>query len=188
MSQQVLHGHLPLHRHQLELAVVLDADLLLGELRNEFGDGIAQDEVAVLDQHHDADGNDRLGHREDAEEAVMRHRRGRRGLCRPIASNHPIWPRRATITVAPGRVPLSTSRLKASDIRCRRALESPMVSGLASGREGVWGRMSAGRRSARSWSLPLRLLFVETQVHSAEGVLWIGRSLLRPCNRGMPYA
>ena len=37
------------------------------------------------------------------------------GLCRPIASNQPIWPLRATITVAPGRVPLSTSRLKVSD-------------------------------------------------------------------------
>ena len=61
------------------------------------------------------------------------------GLCRPIASNQPIWPRRATITVAPGRVPLSTSRLKASDIRCRRTLDSPIVSGLASGREGVCG-------------------------------------------------
>ena len=81
MPQQVLHGHLPLDRHEVELAVVLDADLLVGKLRNEFGDGIAQDEVAVLDQHHDADRDDRLGHREDAEDAVMRHRRGcRRAL------------------------------------------------------------------------------------------------------------
>ena len=62
------------------------------------------------------------------------------GFCRPIASNQPIWPRRATITVAPGRVPLSTSRLKASDMRCRRTLESPMVSGLACGeRRGLGG-------------------------------------------------
>ena len=81
MPQQILNGHLPLDRHQVELAVVLDADLLLGKLRNEFGDGIAEDEVAVLDQHHDADRDDRLGHREDAEDAVMRHRRGcRRAL------------------------------------------------------------------------------------------------------------
>ena len=61
------------------------------------------------------------------------------GLCRPIASNQPIWPRRATITVAPGRVPLSTSRLKASDIRCSRAGDSPSGSGLAWGRDGVCG-------------------------------------------------
>src|SRR5258705_6955205 len=61
------------------------------------------------------------------------------GLCRPIASNQPIWPRRATITVAPGSVPLSISRLNASDIFCRSAVESPIDSGLASGRGGVCG-------------------------------------------------
>ncbi len=76
VPQQVLNGHLPLHRHQVELAVVLDADLLLGKLRNEFCDRVVEDEVAVLDQHHDADRDDRLGHREDAEDAVVRHRRG----------------------------------------------------------------------------------------------------------------
>ena len=75
VPQQVLDGHLPLDRHEVELAVVLDADLLVGELRNELGDGVVEDEVAVLDQHHDADRDDRLGHREDAEDAVMRHRR-----------------------------------------------------------------------------------------------------------------
>ena len=41
------------------------------------------------------------------------------GLCLPSASNQPIWPRRATITVTPGNVPLSISRLKMSDMRCR---------------------------------------------------------------------
>jgi hypothetical protein len=61
------------------------------------------------------------------------------GFCRPIASNQPIWPRRATMTVAPGRVRLSTSRLKASDISCKRLAESPIASGLACGREGVEG-------------------------------------------------
>ena len=84
VPQQVLHRRLPLHRHQLELAVVLDADLLVGKFRNEFGDGIAEDEVAVLDQHHDADRDDRLGHREDAEQAVMRHRRR---SCRALAAD-----------------------------------------------------------------------------------------------------
>ena len=61
------------------------------------------------------------------------------GLCLPSASNQPIWPRRATITVAPGRVPLSISRLKASDIRCSRVEESPSDSGLACGSGGVCG-------------------------------------------------
>ena len=59
------------------------------------------------------------------------------GLCRPIASNQPIWPRRATSTVKPGAVPLSTSRLKVSDNACSRAPDSPIDSGLASGRDGV---------------------------------------------------
>ena len=97
------------------------------------------------------------------------------GLCRPIASNQPIWPRRATMTVAPGRVPLSTSRLKASDIRCRRTVDSPIVSGLACGeRRGLGGGCRAGRRSARSWSLPLLLLFVMDAKSGPEAALWIG--------------
>src|SRR5450759_1416127 len=61
------------------------------------------------------------------------------GLCLPSASNQPIWPRRATITVAPGRVPLSISRLKASDMRCSRVEERPSDSGLAFGSVGVCG-------------------------------------------------
>ena len=61
------------------------------------------------------------------------------GLCLPSASNQPIWPRRATITVAPGSVPLSISRLNASDIRCSRTEDSPIASGLAWGRDGVCG-------------------------------------------------
>ena len=140
VPQQVLDRHRPLERHEIELAVVLDADFLVGELRNEFGDGVAEQEMAVLEQHHDA----------DARRSAWSSRRCGRsvscaigalaaGLCLPSASNQPIWPRRATITVAPGRVPLSISRLKASDIRCSRAGESPSVSGLAWGRDGVCG-------------------------------------------------
>src|ERR1700761_6934578 len=64
------------------------------------------------------------------------------GLCLPSASNQPIWPRRATMTVAPGRVPLSISRLKMSDIRCSRADDSPIDSGLAWGRDGVCGAVA----------------------------------------------
>ena len=47
------------------------------------------------------------------------------GLCLPSASNQPIWPRRATITVAPGRVPLSISRLNASDIELQAGRGEP---------------------------------------------------------------
>src|SRR6202012_5528020 len=61
------------------------------------------------------------------------------GLCRPIASNQPILPWRATSTVAPGMVPLSISRLNASDIVGSRLAESPIDCGLASGRGGVCG-------------------------------------------------
>ena len=55
------------------------------------------------------------------------------GLCLPSASNQPIWPRRATITVAPGMLPLSISRLNASDIRCSRTDESPSDFGFGLG-------------------------------------------------------
>ncbi len=71
------------------------------------------------------------------------------GLCLPSASNQPIWPLRATITVAPGRVPLSISRLKASDMRCSRTDDSPIDSGLACGKEGVCG---AAARLAAVWA------------------------------------
>src|SRR5258707_15862895 len=61
------------------------------------------------------------------------------GFCLPSASNQPIGPRRATITVTPGMVPLSISRLNASDIRASRVGDSPSDSGLASGSGGVCG-------------------------------------------------
>ncbi len=61
------------------------------------------------------------------------------GFCLPSASNQPIWPRRATMMVTPGMVPLSISRLKASDMRCSRSCESPSDSGFAWGSGGVCG-------------------------------------------------
>src|SRR5438045_9600968 len=69
------------------------------------------------------------------------------GLCRPSASNQPIWPRRATMTGTPGLVPLAMTRLTASDIRCSRIGESPGHSGLAWGSGGGCGtvvRLAAG--------------------------------------------
>jgi len=81
VSQQILDRHRPLCRHEIELAVVLDANLLVGKFRNELCDAIAQDEVTIFHQHHDADRDDRFCHRKNAEDAVMSHRRaGRRTL------------------------------------------------------------------------------------------------------------
>ena len=61
------------------------------------------------------------------------------GFCWPSASNQPIWPRRATMMVTPGMVPLSISRLNASEARCNRIGDSPSDSGLAWGNGGVRG-------------------------------------------------
>src|ERR1700675_3304741 len=61
------------------------------------------------------------------------------GFCLPSASSQAIWPRRATITVTPGMVPLSMSRLNASDMRCSRTDDSPSDSGFAWGSGGVCG-------------------------------------------------
>src|SRR5712671_3480195 len=115
------------------------------------------------------------------------------GFCRPISSNQPIWPRRATITVAPGRVPLSTSRLNASDIRCRRVDESPICSGLAWGREGVCG---AAACLAAVWAFmvsPVALVVgriagrLSGSLNENGGLEQVGKRV-RPCNRGMAYA
>ena len=80
------------------------------------------------------------------------------GLCLPSASNQPIWPRRATITVAPGRVPLSISRLNASDRRCNRKGASPSVSGLAWGSGGVCGAAGCLAAACGVMISPLLLL------------------------------
>src|SRR3954454_14192614 len=69
------------------------------------------------------------------------------GLCLPSASNQPTLPCRATSTVTPGMVPLSISRLKASDMAWRRGRDSPSVSGRDSGRGGVFGAVE-GRWAA----------------------------------------
>jgi hypothetical protein len=74
VAEQILDGDRPLHRYKIEAAVVFDADFLVGKFRDEFGDGIIEQEVTFLEQHHDADRNDRLGHGKDAEDRVPRHR------------------------------------------------------------------------------------------------------------------
>src|SRR5260370_3139641 len=62
-----------------------------------------------------------------------------RGSFLGSAPTEPIWPRRAAMMVTPGMVPLSMSRLNASDMRCSRTDDSPSDSGLAWGSGGVFG-------------------------------------------------
>src|SRR3979411_2480391 len=102
MSQQILDRDRPHRRYEVELAVVLNTDLLIGKFRDVFRNGVVEQEIAFLEQHHDSDGDDRLCHREGVVLA---------GFCLPSASNQAIWPRRATIMVTPGMAPLSMSRL-----------------------------------------------------------------------------
>ena len=67
--------------------------------------------------------------------------------------------------VTPGMVPLSISRLNASDIRCSRTGESPSDSGLAWGRGGVCGAAAClAAVCAVMVSLPLALVVVAREV------------------------
>src|SRR5581483_2967288 len=59
------------------------------------------------------------------------------GPWRPRQSKCATLPLRPTITTAPGRVPLSISRLNASDSAFSRADEKPRLSGFAFGSGGV---------------------------------------------------
>ncbi len=158
MPQQILNCHRPLERHQIELAVVFDADLLAGKFRNVFGDGVGEQEMTLFEQ---------LMMPMETIGLVIEKMRKRvscaigvaaAGFCRPSASNQPIWPRRATMMITPGMVPLSISRLNASDIRCNRMEESPSDFGFGCGSGGVRGAAMDLGRFAGSWSLPLLLL------------------------------
>ena len=75
MAQQILHRDRPFGRDQFELPVLLDADLRIGEFGDVFRDGVSDEQPSVLDQHHERDRDDRLGHRIDAEDRVAAHRR-----------------------------------------------------------------------------------------------------------------
>src|SRR3954453_9932457 len=77
VPQQIVDRHRPDQRHELELAVVLNADFLVPKLRYVFRHRIVQQEMTFLKQHHDPERYDQFCHREDAEDAVERHRRGR---------------------------------------------------------------------------------------------------------------
>src|SRR6195256_6096976 len=96
------------------------------------------------------------------------------GVCLPSASNQPIWPRRATITVMPGTVPFSISRLNASDMRCNRRAERPSDSGLAWGSGGVCG---AGACFAAVCAFMVSPVLLLSFAGSGNGYCWGGASL-----------
>ena len=86
VAQQVLNRHLALGRHQCVhcLAGVGvepgNAHLEIRELGQILRDGIAQHQPPLFDEHHRGDRRERLGHRIEAEDRVLRHRRSRDGI------------------------------------------------------------------------------------------------------------
>ena len=75
VAHEVLDGDRPLERRKVELVAVDDADLHVGEGGDVFRDRIGDEQPSLLDQHHRRDRDDRLGHRIDAEDRVVGHRR-----------------------------------------------------------------------------------------------------------------
>jgi hypothetical protein len=80
VSQEILHRHVAIGRNGRvgqagELRVgARHADALALERRQKFCNRIGQLDLAVLDQHHGGDGDQRLRHRIDAEHGIERHR------------------------------------------------------------------------------------------------------------------
>jgi hypothetical protein len=66
-SHQVTHGHRTIERH--ELAIL--HHLQIRELGNKLGDGVVELPLALFVQGHHRGGDDRLGHRGDAENGVF---------------------------------------------------------------------------------------------------------------------
>ena len=89
VRQQILDRDLALRRHGVELrrrrrtaragaasagGRLPDRHLHAAELGDVARDRIVQPQLSFLDHHHDADADDRLGHRRDAEHRRRRHR------------------------------------------------------------------------------------------------------------------
>ncbi len=75
VAHQVENRDRPRGRNPLELAIALDADTHRGELRQVFGDWFRQQQPSLFNERHRCDRDDRLGHRIDAEDGVLAHRR-----------------------------------------------------------------------------------------------------------------
>ena len=80
VAEQVLDRHLALGRHlqvvdlpghRIDLG---DDHFPLGQLRQELRDGIGDEELAVLHEHHRRHRGERLGHGVEAEDGVLGHR------------------------------------------------------------------------------------------------------------------
>ena len=76
MAHQVTDQHRLRGRDRI---AVLLPDLDVLERRQVVGDRRVEVELALLNQRHRRDRNDRLGHRKDAEDGFVRHRRGLAG-------------------------------------------------------------------------------------------------------------
>jgi len=79
VPHQILDGHGPVRRHQLEDRLTipgfgLDADLFRGERRDVFGHRVGKRQFALLDQHHRGEVGDRFRHRMKREQGIRRHR------------------------------------------------------------------------------------------------------------------
>ena len=73
VPEQILNGDGANRRREIEAAIAFDADLRAGESRNEFRDRIGEQNAPFLDHLHNCDRHDRLRHRIDAEDRIMRH-------------------------------------------------------------------------------------------------------------------
>ena len=67
---QMAHGHRTIERHQLAIL----QHLQIGELGNELRDGIVELPLAFFIEEQHCDGDDRFGHRGDAEDGVFSQR------------------------------------------------------------------------------------------------------------------
>ncbi len=79
VPEQVLHGHLASRRLQRQRfcggVVGVGGDLEIGEGRNIARNGIRDQELAFLGEHHRRNRDDRFCHRGNAEDRVRRHHR-----------------------------------------------------------------------------------------------------------------
>jgi hypothetical protein len=75
VGEQILDPHRPLTGIRQEVRIAAAAeDAQIAPLRNPAMDRIVQLEMALLEEHHQGDRRDRLGHRVDPEDRVLAHR------------------------------------------------------------------------------------------------------------------
>ena len=85
VTEQIVDLHRTLRRHRREAGLAgavgrLDEDVELRELWQIHADRVRQANAALFDEHHRRDGCERLRHRVEAKDGVLRHRSARRGV------------------------------------------------------------------------------------------------------------